>query len=133
VLWQPHLLDHPNGAIAIDAVYFVVADAAATAKKFGPLFSDKVQQFPNGAKLTLDRGTMWLAEEAGWRERVPGTFVPPIPSPAGFGIRVKSIDETRRYLESKGVKVHAGMNASQLWVAPEDACGAAIQFSQAEK
>jgi hypothetical protein len=133
VLWQPHLLDHPNGAIGIDAVYFVVADAAATARKFAPVFSDKVQQFPNGAKLTLDRGTMWLAEEKGWRERVPGSFVPPIPSPAGFGIKVKSIEATRDYFKSKGVQVHAGMNASQLWIAPEEACGAAIQFSQAEK
>jgi hypothetical protein len=133
VLWQPHLLDHPNGAIGIDAVYFVVADAAATARKFSPVFSDRVQQFPNGAKLTLDRGTMWLAEEKGWRERVPGSFVPPIPSPAGFGIKVKSIEATRDYFKSKGVQVHAGMNASQLWIAPEEACGAAIQFSQAEK
>jgi hypothetical protein len=133
VLWQPHLLDHPNGAVAIDAVYFVVADPAATARKFAPLFSEKVEQFPGGAKLTLDRGTMWLATESGWRERVPGSFVPPVPSPAGFGIRVSSIDATRKYLESNGVKVKPGMNASQIWVAPEDACGAAIQFSQAEK
>jgi catechol 2,3-dioxygenase-like lactoylglutathione lyase family enzyme len=132
VLWQPHLLTHPNGAIGIDAVYFVVADVQATARKFAPLFSDKVEQFPGGAKLTLDRGTLWLAEESKWKERVPGSFVPPAPSPAGFGIRVESIDATRRYLESKGVRVHAGMNASQFWVAPEDACGAAIQFMQAE-
>lgn len=133
VLWQPHLLDHPNGAVGIDAVYFVVADPAATASKFAPLFSEKVEQFPGGAKLTLDRGAIWLATEAGWRERVPGGFVPPVPSPAGFGIRVQSIDATRRYFESEGVKMHAGMNPSQLWIAPEDACGAAIQFSQAEK
>ena len=50
-----------------------------------------------------------------------------------------SLDATRRYLESNGVPVQAGMNASpkagvpaSLWVAPEHACGAAIQFLQAE-
>ncbi len=133
VLWQPHLLEHPNGALAIDAVYFVVPDPEATARKFAPLFSEKVERFPGVIKLTLDRGTMWLADEASWRARVPGGFVPPPPSPAGIGIRVASIDATRRYLESKGVPVHAGMNASQIWVAPEDACGAAVQFLQAEK
>ncbi len=133
VLWQPHLLDHPNGAIALDAIYFVVADPQATAKKFAPLFSDRIEHFPGGAKMSLDRGTLWLAEEKAWRERVPGSFVPPVPSPAGFGVRVASIDATRRLLEKNGVTVHAGMNASQFWVAPEDACGAAIQFSQAEK
>ena len=132
VLWQPHLLDHPNGALGIDAVYFVVGDPEATARKFGPLFSEKIERFPGVMKLALDRGTFWLTEEKAWRERVPSSFVPPVPSPAGFGVRVHSIDATRRLLESNGVRVHAGMNSSQLWVAPEDACGAAIQFSQAE-
>lgn len=132
VLWQPHLLNHPNGAVGIDAVYFVVADPEATTRKFAPLFSEKIERLPGVVKLTLDRGTFWLTEEKAWRERVPGGFVPPVPSPAGFGIRVASIESTRKYLESNGVQVHAGMNASQLWVAPEDACGAAIQFSQAE-
>lgn len=133
VLWQPHLLDHPNGALGIDAVYFVVADPEATAKKFAPLFSDRIERFPGAVKLELDRGTMWLTQEAEWHKRVPGSFVPPVPSPAGFGIRVASIDVTRKYLEANGVPVQAGMSASQLWVAPEHACGAAIQFMQAEK
>jgi Glyoxalase-like domain len=131
VLWQPHLLDHANGAVGIDAVYFVVADPEATARKFAPLFSERIERFPGVVKLTLDRGTMWLTQEDAWRERVPGSFVPPVPSPAGFGILVESIDATRKYLESNGVQVHTGMSASQLWVAPEDACGAAIQFMQA--
>ena len=133
VLWQPHLLDHPNGALGIDAVYFVVADPEATVQKFAPLFSDRIERFPGVIKLELDRGTMWLTQEAEWRKRVPGSLVPPVPSPAGFGIRVASIDATRKYLEANGVPVQAGMSASQLWVAPEHACGAAIQFMQAEK
>ena len=140
VLWQPHLLDHPNGALGIDAVYFVVADPEATAKKFAPLFSHRVERLPGVVKLSLDRGTLWLTEEAQWRSRVPGNFVPPAPSPAGFGIRVASLQATQRYLESKGIAVQAGVKPStqsngpaSLWVAPEDACGAAIQFLQAEK
>lgn len=139
VLWQPHLLSHPNGALGIDAVYFVVADPEVTAKKFAPLFSDRIEKFPGVVRLTLDRGAMWLAGEAQWRERVPGSFVPPIPSPAGFGVRVASLDAARKLLESNGVRVHDAMAGSRhardlasFWVAPEDACGAAIQFLQAE-
>jgi len=48
-------------------------------------------------------------------------------------VRVQSIDAARKLLESNGVGTHAGMSASQFWVAPEDACGAAIQFMQSEK
>ena len=131
VLWQPHLLDHPNGALGLDAIYFVVADPEATARKFAPLFTDRIERFPGVIKLPLDRGTLWLTEEAQWRQKVPGSFVPPVPSPAGFGIRVASLDATRRVLESNQVPVQAGMNSS-IWVAPEHACGAAIQFLQAE-
>ena len=131
VLWQPHLLDHPNGAQALEAIYFVVPDPEATAAKFAPLFSERVENLHGVVKLTLDRGTMWLTSQAQWRQKVPGSFVPPAPSPAGFGIRVASVDATRRYLESNGVPVQAGMNSS-IWVAPEHACGAAIQFMQAE-
>ena len=136
VLWQPHLLSHPNGALGIEAVYFVVADPEATAQKFAPLFSDRIERFAGVVKLALDRGTLWLTQEAQWRSRVPGHFVPPVPSPAGFGVRVESLDSTRRYLEANGVPVHAGMKGggpASLWVAPDDACGAAIQFLQAEK
>lgn len=139
VLWQPHLLDHPNGALGIEAIYFVVADPEATAQKFAPLFSERIERLPGVIRMQLDRGTLWLTQEKQWRERVPGSFVPPVPSPAGFGIRVADLDATRRHLESNGVPVHAGMNASpkpgvpaSLWVAPEHACGAAIQFMQAE-
>lgn len=76
---------------------------------------------------------MWLTTPALWRERVPGSFLPPVPSPAGFGVRVESLDATRRYLDSNGAPVHAGMKGgspASLWIAPEDACGAAIQFRQ---
>lgn len=139
VLWQPHLLEHPNGALAIDAVYFVVPDPAATAAKFAPMFSSQAQELPGVVRLPLDRGALWLTTEAQWRERVPGSFVPPAPAPAGFGIRVASLDATRKYLGAQGIRTHEAMHAGgksgappSLWVAPEDACGAAIQFQQAQ-
>lgn len=139
VLWQPHLLAHPNGALAIDAVYFVVADPEATAQKFAPLLLDRIERFPGAVKLALHRGTIWLVREARWRELLPGSFVPPVPSPAGFGIRVASLEDTQRCLESNGVRTQVSKNASLwsggpagIWVAPEDACGAAIRFLQVE-
>lgn len=139
VLWQPHLLDHPNGALGMDAVYFVAADPEATVRKLAPLFSGRVEKLAGVARLALDRGTLWVTGEKQWRERVPGHVLPPLASPAGFGVRVASLEATRHYLESNGVAVHPAMNKSQhagaaasFWVAPEDACGAAIQFLQAE-
>jgi hypothetical protein len=134
VLWQPHLLDHPNGALAIDAAFFVVDDPQATAAKFAPAFSERVEHLPDVSRLTLDRGALWLTTPAHWRRWAPGQFVPPAPSPAGFGVRVAALDATRAYLASRGVPVHEatpGAGPAGLWVAPEDAGGAALLFRQA--
>jgi catechol 2,3-dioxygenase-like lactoylglutathione lyase family enzyme len=133
VLWQPHLLDHPNGAVGIDAAFFVTDDPSATAAKFAPAFSDRVERLGDASRLILDRGELWLVAPAQWRARTPGGFVPPAPSPAGFGIRVASLDDTRAFLQAQGVTVHAGGigdGSEGLWVAPEDAAGAALLFRQ---
>ena len=54
--------------------------------------------------------------------------------PLGFSMDDKQLKRAGLdYHEYASVRVHAGMNPSQFWVAPEDACGAAIQFMQAEK
>lgn len=138
VLWQPHLTVHPNGALALEAVYFIAADVGSTARKLAALFAPGID-VPAGAgvvALPLARGTAWVTDATNWRERTPGSFAPPAPAPAGFGIRVESLDRTRALLEANGVAVHAGMRSrgpASIWVAPEDACGAAVQFLQAEQ
>jgi catechol 2,3-dioxygenase-like lactoylglutathione lyase family enzyme len=134
VLWQPHLLEHPNGAIRIDAVHLVVPDPRASCDKFAPLFSSKTRHSPGESHLDLDRGTMSFVTEARWRERVPGRFLPPLPSPAGFSISVVSLAQTRNWLAGQGVPVRDALHddgVECLWLAAEDACGAAIQFRQA--
>ena len=136
VLWQPHLLRHANTTVAIDAVYFVADDPLPIAVKFAGLFAPKatVHARGNAMSVPLDRGMIWVTDPASWRSRVPGAFVPPAPAPAGFGVRVTSLATCREILRANGVSVHEGMAsgpAASLWVAPEDACGAAIQFTQA--
>jgi catechol 2,3-dioxygenase-like lactoylglutathione lyase family enzyme len=72
VLWQPHLLAHPNGALGIDAVYFVVADPEATAQKFAPLFSDRIERFPGAVRFDLDRARCGLRRPRCGASACPG-------------------------------------------------------------
>ena len=133
VLWQPHLLDHPNGVQGIDAVFFVVDDPRATAERFAQLFSGQVDGHPEEIRLRLDRGAFWLLTPECWRDRAPAGFVPPTPSPVGFGLRVASLEATRAFFTTQGVCVHevaAPAGPAGFWIAPEDACGAAILFRQ---
>ncbi len=114
VIWQPHLLDHPNGALAIEEVYFASEDAKAAAAKLAPVFPDPV------------RGHFRVVPAAEWKFRP----VPPLPSPVAFGIRVESLAKARACLAASGVAI---IEDHGIWVAPADGCGAAIRFFEKER
>lgn len=113
VLWQPHLLDHPNGAVGMAEVTFAADDAAATAQKLAALL-------PSSA-----RGRFHVVSPAEW----PFAPLPPLPSPVGFGVRVDSLAKTRACLAANGV---AFTERNGLWTAPADGCGSAIRFFEKE-
>lgn len=114
VLWQPHLLAHANGAVGIDEAWFASDDPVATRARLAPVFPDPV------------RGRFLVVSPSEW----PFRPLPPLPSPVGFGIRVESLDRTRRYLASQGIAVTEDQGA--LWVGPADACSSTLRFHEKE-
>ena len=114
VIWQPHLLRHPNGALAMEEVYFATQDPKATATKLAPVFPDPV------------RGRFQVVASTEWKFRP----VPPLPSPVAFGVRVESLATTRACLAANGVAV---TEDEGIWVAPADGCGAAIRFFEKDR
>ena len=128
VLWQPHLLDHANGVLALRDVFLCVADAGAAAAKYSALFGATAQAVTPGEwRIALAHGYVWIATPAAWARRAPGAAPPPLPSPAGIGFRVKSIAATRALLGKNGVETRDGVDGG-IWVGPEHACGVAIYF-----
>ena len=109
VLWQPHLLEHPNGAVAIEEVFFASEEPNATAQKLAALL-------PSPA-----RGRFHVVSGSAWKRGA----LPPLPSPVGFGIRVDSLAKTRACLTASGVKFEED---DGLWTSPADGCGSAIRF-----
>ena len=128
VLWQPHLLDHPNGVIALRDVFLCVPDVRAAADKYAALFGCAAQPVTEGEwRIALARGSVWIATPLAWARRSPGAATPPLPSPAGIGFRVKSLAATRALFARNGVEVRDGLDGG-IWVGPEHACGAALYF-----
>lgn len=127
VLWQPHLLDHPNGAVALSRVYFCADDAAATARRMGAVAMAAATDVGPGAfEVRLARGTLHVLDPAAWARRGGRTGAAlPAATAAGFGVRVKSLAVTRRLLVQRAVpfEEHDG-----IWVDPAQACGAALHF-----
>jgi catechol 2,3-dioxygenase-like lactoylglutathione lyase family enzyme len=130
VLWQPQLLDHANGAVAIRDVFYCVADAQAAADKYAALFGIDAKSTADGEwRIALDRGNVWIATPEAWARRAPDAAVPALPSPAGIGFAVKDLAATRARLVKNGLEPRDGPEGA-VWVAPEHACGAAILFYQ---
>lgn len=126
VLWQPHLTDHPNGALALARVYFCAEDAAATARRLGAV----VMAAPAGRgsgefDVQLARGMLHVLDPVAWGRRRGRSVDIPTATAAGFGVRVKSLAATRRLLVQRAVpfEEHDG-----IWVDPAQACGAALHF-----
>ena len=130
VLWQPHLIDHPNGATAIRDVFFCVPDAKAAADKYAALFGAAAEVTAEGERrIALDRGNVWIATPEAWARRAPGAAAPSLPSPAGMGFAVKDLAVTRALLAKNGLEPRGGPDGA-VWVGPGHACGAAILFFQ---
>jgi hypothetical protein len=126
VLWQPHLLEHPNGAVALDEVYICAGDAAAAADKLARTFAADAAAIETGhLTMQLRRGTLHVMTPERWHELSGTPASVPLPSPVGFGIRVAALEHTRNLLAAHGVnsRGHGG-----IWVAPNDACGTALRF-----
>lgn len=126
VLWQPHLLDHPNGALALERVYFCTDDVAATAARLGRVADAPPKTVSAGeAEVRLACGTLVVLDRDAWARRQGGEAQAPIATAAGFAISVKSLGETRRLLVQRGVSFqeHDG-----IWVDPADGCGATLHF-----
>lgn len=128
VLWQPHLIAHPNGVMGISDVFFCVSDPDETAKKLALVFGTTViRESADCIKLSLSRGTFWLMSPLAWSNWAQCETNQPLPSPVGIGFRVRSLSETERYLDGNGVHLCDGKKNS-ICIGRDDACGATIYF-----
>ncbi len=134
VLWQDHLLTHANGVTGLAALYFCAPDPAASAARFTRLLGAPVHDAERGYRYDLQRGTFWLMSEAQLRQAVPVLAGQPAQRVAAACFTVRSLDHLRAYLDGQGVPHTPGVDADgrpAVWVGPEFACHAALQFVQA--
>ncbi|MHA1567473.1 MAG: VOC family protein [Alphaproteobacteria bacterium] len=130
VLWQPDLLDHPNGVRALEAVTICSDDPGETAARLGNLVGTAPMPTTGGGiRCTLKSGMVDLVTVTGLAARFPG--VTPAASPWFAAVRfgVGDLDATRQCLANNDVAFGEGGDGSSIWVAPEYALGAIIEFA----
>jgi catechol 2,3-dioxygenase-like lactoylglutathione lyase family enzyme len=120
LLWQPALLDHPNRAVALEEVTLVVADPAASAKRFARLVGVAATPATDGLVLTLPRGCVRFTSG----EPFPGVTAPALPFIAGVTIRTDDGGAAIRRIAGAAGRETAG----GFLVPPAEAGGAALRF-----
>jgi len=128
VLWQPHLLSHPNGVVGLVGAALCVADPAATCARLAALFAQAPEDVMPGVSIfALARGSVYVMDEAGLQGWAPGVAPPCLPWVASFGMIVRDLAATRALLEGNGVTVRDHPYQG-IWAAPEDTCGPVVSF-----
>lgn len=132
VLWQPHLLDHPNGAVSIEEVALCVEDLAAGRARLTPILGVAPQDKGGGFLIyKLARGRVYVMTPEALAEWAPGVVPPRLPWVAGFGVGVADLARTRALLAAAGITFREHPYPA-VWVGPAVTCGPVLSFIQAQ-
>ena len=127
VLWQPHLLAHPNGAVEMADVYLATDALQDACVRYQRLFATVPASARHGGFcFRLGRGRVHLLDAEAVARWAPGAALPAPPCVAGFGIRVRALAPLRLLLERNGVELTG--DAQEIIVAPGGTLGAIVRF-----
>ena len=131
VLWQPHLLDHLNGAVAMAETAVCVTDLEATCARYTTMFAVEPTRHDGDISVyDLGNTKLYVLNEAGLGKWAPGVTAPTLPWVAGFGVRVKDLAATQTYLERQGFEINKHPYPA-IWLKPNAALGVVLSFIQA--
>ena len=127
VMWQPHLLHHPNGALGLQTVFLCSPDPQATARKLAPMLGVEPRSVTSEEQLEFSQSSLRVLSPAAWAGWAPRAELPPLPAPVGVGVRVASLNAARCLLELNAVPFAASPDAG-LRVDQRHAGGATLFF-----
>lgn len=127
VMWQPHLLEHPNGALALDCVYLCSPEPAATATRLAPVLGID-PRIPRSDEFVFDlsASSLCVLGPQAWSTRSSEPPRHPLPAPVGYAVRTASIRQAEAVLTRNQVPYTSYRDG--LFVGPSHACGNVIHF-----
>ena len=127
-IWQPYLMDHPNGVVALFGIDIIVADPSQSVSRFGAMMDGPVRK--DGASTILGDEALGevrlhpLSASPDWLGTMPIAEPPWI---GGIRFAVASIDATAGFFAKAGIAAEADENGAVVVPHPE-AHGAALRF-----
>lgn len=140
LIWQEQLMEHPNGAVALEDVQFFTTDPAATARRITALTGVEPSDAADGARrfqlpgvaagaIGVGAGAIEVLSPHAFAARFVGAPAPASPSVAACTIAVRRVEAARHMIETAGIATAAhGDNAFS--VAANDANGVLLVFRE---
>ena len=122
LLWEPHLLEHPNGVTALMQLTVCVTDPKEAAGRFGRLFGVEAAGDGTRMEFALPHGRFVLVSAGRLADEIPGAAAPTVPFGAALTLAVSDPGATAELLSQNGVPCE---NESVGLVVPADAAGGA--------
>ena len=127
VLWQPALMEHPNGVTGLDGVTICVGDMDQSRARFAALCGADGAYQDGEARFDLAAGSISLLDETSLAARYPGVAPPCLPWVAAVTFAVSDRAALTKRLADNGVPFNLGPNGAP-WIAPDHGEGAIIAF-----
>ena len=133
VMWQPHLLEHPNAVQALRCAYVCAPDAADLARRLSPVLQVRPEPVepvePGLHEFRFESSSLRLLTPQAWERSFPGIRAPAAARPVGFSLRTESLQETKRLLGRNAVPFRI-LEEGGIYVAPAFACGNVIHVTE---
>lgn len=127
VIWQPHLMTHPNGAVAFEEVVFCADPRTPTQQRLegivGARAQDGVIALPGGGLATV-------LDPQDFGRRFEGAVAPALPAAAAVVIAVDDLAKPRTILADADIEPRQSADGT-IWVPGERANGGIVAFKQA--
>ncbi|MCZ6843132.1 MAG: VOC family protein [SAR324 cluster bacterium] len=129
LLWEPQLMDHPNGVVGLTEVVLCVADVEEATARYQRLLGVEPSRNGEIARFSVPRGRFVVVSPGALPEVAPGASAPNLPFPAAFTVSVENLAATEELFTETGVPCKK--DSTRLTVPAEAGCGATVIFEQA--
>jgi hypothetical protein len=128
VMWQPHLLDHPNRVVALVDTILCVADPDESARRFARLTGAAPIRAAGGWRLPFARSAITLVAPEHLATILPAADIPRLPFIAGYVVTTDDGNKAAAAILTRS-NVAFMRRGDDLIVPPHAAGGANLVFS----
>ncbi len=130
-VYQEAVTAHPNSALGIAELMICVDDVGMTTARYQQMLAAPGTPVRGGRAFDFGEARLIVVEADGFAQRYNGVRPPSLPWLGGFVVTVADIGHANALLRANGVgSIQTGPD--RLWVHPEEAGGAVIEFRATE-